>query len=165
MNQVLSEHPEIGISSEELIEKVTVSSVNETQVMTVVVQDDSYDRAALIVNAVSKVFKSKVVEIMKVDNVTILNNAAMDSNPSPISPNLAMNVVISVILSLLFSVGIVFLIHHMDDTIRDEKEISKYLELPILATIKRVEKKDLARTRTGKSSRKAAESVYVTANR
>jgi capsular polysaccharide biosynthesis protein len=132
--------------------------------MTVVVQDDTYERAALIVNAVSKVFKSKVVEIMKVDNVTILNNAATDDNPSPVSPNLVMNVLISFILSFLFGVGVVFLIHHMDDTVRDEKEIMRILDLPMLATIKRIDKKDLFRNRMGKASRKAADNVYVTAN-
>lgn len=164
MDQVLSENPTIGLSSAELIDKVKVSSVNATQVMTVVVEDETYERAALIVNAVSTAFKSKVVEIMKVDNVSILNTADRDANPSPVSPNLVMNILISFILSFLFSIGIVFLIHHMDDTLRDEKEILKALELPILATVKQIEKKDLYRNRAGKSSRKAAENVYVTAN-
>jgi len=164
MNEVLQRHPEIGLSSGELMENVTVSSVNATQVMTVVAQDESYERAALIVNAVSEVFKSKVVEIMKVDNVTILNNAAVDSDPAPVSPNMTMNLLISFVLSLLFSVGIVFLLHHLDDTIRSEDEIRDELDLPILATIKLIDKKDLQRNRSGKSSRKVAENVYVTAN-
>lgn len=163
MNQVISEQPELGLSSQELMEKVTVSSVNATQVMTVVVQDQSYKRAAQIVNAVSTVFKSKVVDIMKVDNVTILNSAAIDAAPAPVSPNLVMNIVISLVLSLLFSVGIVFLIEYLDDTLKNEKEILKYLGLPTLAIIKRIEKKDLYRYRTGKSSRKVAENVYVPA--
>ncbi|WP_372638165.1 YveK family protein [Cohnella sp.] len=164
MNEVLSKHPDIGLSGRELMETVTVSSVNGTQVMTVVAQDESYERAALIVNAVSEVFKSKVVEIMKVDNVTILNNAAADEKPAPISPNLAMNVAISLVLSLMFSLGIVFLLHHLNDTIMSEEEIMSELNLPILATIKQIDKKDLYRHRAGKPSRKAAESVYVTAN-
>ncbi len=164
MDEVLAEHPEIGLNSGQLMEKVKVSSVNATQVMTVVVQDETYERAALIVNTVSKVFKSKVVEIMKVDNVTILNNAATDASPSPVSPNLVMNVLISFVLSLLFSIGIVFLVHHLDDTLRDEREIQMVLGLPMLATIKQIERKDLFRHRTGKSFRKAEEKAYVTAN-
>lgn len=164
MDEVVRQHPEIGLTSRELMQKVNVSSVNETQVMTVVARDASYERAALIVNAVSTIFQSKVIEIMKVDNVTILNRASTDEKAAPVSPNPPMNVMISFVLALIFSVGVVFLIEHLDDTIKNEKDVLKYAELPALATIFKVEKKDLAKPGSERSKRKSGDSVYVTAN-
>ena len=161
MNEVLAQHPELDMTKEELIDAVNVSSVNETQVMTVVVRDDSYETAATIVNAVSEVFKAKVSEIMHVDNVTILNQAASDSAAVPVSPNLTMNVAIVFMLSFLLGVGLVFLIEHLDDSIKNEEDAWKALEIPVLSVIARMDKKDFSKQRAARAARKAGDNVYV----
>lgn len=164
MSEVVKANPDIGLTSEELVSKVNVSSVNETQVMTVVVKDSSYERAALIVNEVSRVFQAKVIEIMKVDNVTILNEASLTSMPSPISPNLVMNMIISFIVSTIFILCVVFLMAHLDDTVKTEQEINELLGVPVLAVVHQVDKKDLSKHRASRSARKASEKTYVATN-
>lgn len=164
MKEVIRQFPDIGFSSEELVNKVNVSSVNDTQVMTVVVEDSSYEKAALIVNAVSQVFQSKIIEIMKIDNVTILNEASLDVVPAPVSPNLVMNIAISFIVSMIFIVCIVFIMAHLDDTVKTEEEIAGILEVPILTVIHEVNRKDLLKHRASRTSRKASEKTYVATN-
>ncbi|WP_373231291.1 YveK family protein [Cohnella sp.] len=164
MNVVVQENPDIGLTSEELVSKVNVSSVNDTQVMTVSVMDSSYERAALIVNAVSHVFQAKVIEIMKVDNVTILNEASVTVEPSPISPNPVMNVIISFIVSTIFILCVIFLMAHLDDTVKSEHEIIQAIDVPILTIIHQVNKKDLSKHRASRSARKASEKTYVATN-
>lgn len=164
MNEVVRENPDIGLTAEQLVGKVKVSSVNDTQVMTVIVRDSSYERAATIVNAISHVFKSKVIEIMKVDNVTILNEASLLSEPSPSSPNLVMNVIISFIISIIFILCVIFLMAHLDDTLKTEQEILQAINMPVLAVIHQVDKKELLKYRTTRSTRKASEKTYVATN-
>lgn len=60
LDVVAKDYPQFAITAEEMLKKVNVSSVNNTQVMTLVVRDNSYQRAAEIVNAISLVFKQEI---------------------------------------------------------------------------------------------------------
>jgi len=164
MDEVINKYPTIGLTSEELVSKVNVSSINDTQVMTVVATDASYEKAALIVNAVSEAFQAKVIEIMKVDNVTILNEASLTTIPAPISPSPIMNMIISLIVSSLFIICIVFLLQHLDDTVKTGEEAALLLDLPVLSEIHEVDKRELSKHRASRSARKASEKTYVATN-
>lgn len=164
MEQVLLEHPSIELTVDQLIGMVNVDSVNETQVMTVMVEDTSYERAALIVNSVSEVFQAKVIDIMNVDNVTILNEAHSNLEALPIWPKPVQNIAISFILSMMLGVGIVFLIEHLDDSIKNEEDVEKYMGLPTLAVIGIISKKEISKQRTTRSGKKVGENVHVATN-
>ncbi|WP_176706035.1 YveK family protein [Paenibacillus hemerocallicola] len=149
MGIVAAEYPQFGLTSSELIEKVKVSSVNNTQVMTLVAQDKDYVKAANIVNAVSKVFQREIPKVMKVDNVSILNEASVNVQPAPVKPNPVLNVAISFVVSMMAAVGLILLLEYLDDTIRTEADVEQYLGLPTLSAIMKIKDEDLA-----KSSRK-----------
>lgn len=144
MDKVVEKHPYLNMDANELIKKVKVSSVNNTQVMTLSVQDYSYEHAANIVNAVSQVFKEQIPKVMKVDNVTILNEAKLDATPDPVKPNRELNVAISLIVSLMVAFGISLLLEYLDDTIKTEDDVMQVLELPTLTMIAKIRESDLA---------------------
>ena len=158
MQEVAEQHPEFGLSAEELIRKVRVSSVNNTQVMTLVVEDSSYRRAAEIVNAVSYVFKQEVPNIMNVDNVSILNEAPLDINPKPVRPNVALNVAVAFVVSLMAVVGWAFLMEYLDDTVKTDQDVAEVLGLPTLTVVARMEEDDFMPNAVKNSRRKVAES-------
>ncbi|MNI06654.1 Capsular polysaccharide type 8 biosynthesis protein cap8A [compost metagenome] len=165
MDQVIKEHPELELTAEQLIQKVKVSSVNNTQVMTVIVQDLSYMKAANIANAVSQVFQQQIPMIMKVDNVSLLNEALPKENPIPVKPNPKLNIAISIIVSLMIAVGIAFLLEYLDDSIKTEEDVEKYLGLPTLTMIIKVKDEDfLHHGNTTAAERKVSDSKHVTAN-
>lgn len=164
MDKVVKEHPELELSTEQLIQKIRVSSVNNTQVMTLVVQDYSYDKAANIANAVSQVFQKEIPSIMKVDNVSLLNEALPKENPVPVKPNPKLNIAISLVVSLMIAVGIAFLLEYLDDTIKTEEDVLKYLELPTLTMITKVKEEDFIHHGSTTSERRVSEASHVTAN-
>lgn len=135
MDVVVRDYPNLGLTAGELMQKVSVSSVNNTQVMTIKVQDESYERAAQTVNAVSNVFKEEIAHIYKVDNVSILSEAKLDSLPSPVKPSPVLNTAIAFLVSLMLGVGIAFLLEYLDDTVKTERDIEQLLELPILGVV------------------------------
>jgi capsular polysaccharide biosynthesis protein len=148
MDKVVQEHPEFNLTRDQLIQKVKVSSVNNTQVMTLAVQDESYAKAADIVNAVSKVFKEEIPSIyMGIDNVSILNEANRDDNAAPVKPNKKLTVAISFVVSLMVAFGLAFLLEYLDDTIKTEADVAKYLELPTLAMVTKINEEDLGTER------------------
>lgn len=169
LDVVAQNYPEFNITAEELLTKVNVSSVNNTQVMTLVVQDNSYERAAEIVNAISLVFKQEIPSLFNVQNVSILNEAKLNPTvaPGPVEPNVVMNLAIAFIVSLMIGLGIAFLLEYLDDTLKTEEDIEKYLGLPTIAMITRLGQEETKATETQaqKLSRKAGELEHVTATK
>lgn len=163
MEKVAQQYPDLGLTSAELIDKVRVSSVNNTQVMTLVVQDHSYNKAVQIVNAVSKVFQTEITHIMKVDNVSLLNEAKPMDHPVPVKPNPKLNIAISFVVSLMLALGISFLLEYLDDTIKTEEDVANYLGLPTLAMISKIKEEDLVQHRTSTAKVQAGESQNVSA--
>lgn len=143
MDKVVADYPNLNISAEQLVNKVKVSSVNNTQVMTLIVQDESYERAASIANAVSIVFQSEIPKIMKVDNISLLNEAKDFEHPVPVKPNKKLNVAISLVVSLMIALGITFLLEFLDDKLKTEAEVQQYLGLPTLTMITKMRSEDL----------------------
>jgi capsular polysaccharide biosynthesis protein len=164
MDKVASIHPEFNLTTEQLVKKVMVSSVNNTQVMTLIVQDISYNKAVKIVNAVSKMFQEEIPKIMKVDNVSLLNEAKMMDKPLPIKPNKTLNVAISFVVSMMVALGIVFLLEYLDDTIKNEADIQQYLGIPTLGLISKVRPEDIEMHIKAEVSKAGGEKSHVTVN-
>ncbi len=164
---VTTDYPQFNITSEELLPKVNVSSVNNTQVMTLVVRDNSYPRAAEIVNAISLVFKQEIPSLFNVQNVSILNEAKVNPTvqPGPVEPNVMLNLAIAFVVSLMIGLGIAFLLEYLDDTLKTEEDIEKILGLPTLAMIVRLGQEETKQTDSqlqAQQSRKAGELEHVT---
>ena len=142
---------------------LSVSSASESQVMNLEATDTSYKRAVSIVNAVATVFKNEIPSIMKVDNVTILSEANIKDEASPINSSPVVNIILSFIISLMLAIGLVFLLDYLDDTIKSEEDVLQSLELPMLSYITKINKSDLNPRKSRASEKQVGESAYVTA--
>lgn len=163
MDKVVKDYPQFNLTTQQLIDLVKVSSVNNTQVMTLIVQDRSYEKAANIVNAVSKVFQSEIPSIMKVDNVSLLNEAQLTDKPAPVKPNPKLNIAIGFVVSLMVAIGLAFLLEYLDDTVKNEEDVKQILGLPTLSMIVKIKEDDMVNQRTS-TSRQAGESKHATVN-
>ncbi|MBP3953167.1 YveK family protein [Bacillus suaedae] len=114
---------------------VSVGSQNNSQVVTITVEHESPATAATIANTIATVFQREIVTIMKVDNVSILSEAKISENPSPIKPNPVLNMAIAFVVGLMAAVGLAFLLEYLDTTMKSEQDIEKVLDLPILGVI------------------------------
>lgn len=164
MDEVVRRYPELNLSTQYLLDWVRVSSLNGTQVMTIRTIDESYERAAYIVNAVADVVKTEIPRIMKVNNVEILSVADPGAYPPPVNPPSYLTVIISFAVSLMIAIGLIFLLEMLDDTLKTRKDIRDDLGLQTLATIPAMRKKDFHLPSPEKSKRKkAGDAAYVTA--
>ncbi|MWV43701.1 lipopolysaccharide biosynthesis protein [Paenibacillus sp. HJL G12] len=160
MDKVVKQNPDLQVTSTELMDKLQVITVQNSQVITLKVRDESYQRAMKVVNAVSQVFQDEIPRIMKVDNITILDNAKPQSNPVPVSPKLKMNMALAFAISFLIVVGIVLLLEYLDDTVKNEYDVERYLELTTLGAIRKMKKSDL-KTRSSARTKKQAGEKYA----
>jgi capsular polysaccharide biosynthesis protein len=143
LNKVAEKHPEYGLTGKMLMNFITAASTPDSQIMTVNVLDGSYERAVSIANAVAEEFKRQIPSIMKVDNVAILSIADPKDPPSQVSPNPPLNVILAFLLASMFSIGLVFLLDYLDDTIKTEADAEKILGLPTLSLIHSIRKDDM----------------------
>lgn len=163
LDKVLERLPEIKLTSESLSKKVKVNSVNQTQVMTITADDYSYTQAVKLVNTLADVFKEQISNIMKVDNVSILTAAKEKLDPQQTSPNPKANIIITAILALIVSIGIIFFLEFLDDTLKTERDIEKYLGIPTLGVITRINSKDI-KIKSVSTQRMVGDGSYVSAN-
>src|SRR5699024_429406 len=121
----------------------TVSSEQDSQVVTVTVSDPQPKVASMIANEVVTTFQDEIPDIMNVDNVSILTSAEDVTNPTPVSPNVKLNIAIGLVLGLMIGVGIAFLLEYLDTTIKTKKDIENQLGVPVIGEISRIELEDL----------------------
>jgi capsular polysaccharide biosynthesis protein len=115
--------------------KITVQSETNSQVVTISVQDPDANKAATIANKTAEVFKSEIVNIMKIDNVSILAKAETGKKQSPIKPKPSLNIAIALVIGLTVGVGLAFLLEYFNNTIKTEQDVEKVLGLPVLGVI------------------------------
>ncbi|MBK5462540.1 YveK family protein [Peribacillus sp. TH27] len=125
-------------SVDQLSQKITINSQENSQVFSLTVQDSNPSKAVEIANAVSGTFQKEIKNIMNVDNVSILAKAEVKEDPTPVNPNPLLNIAIAVIVGLMAGIGLAFLLEYMDNTIRDEKDIETLLDLPLLGSIQKI---------------------------
>jgi capsular polysaccharide biosynthesis protein len=129
---------ELDQSVEQLSEKITINSQENSQVFSLTVQDSNPTKAVEIVNTVSATFQKEIKDIMNVDNVSVLAKAEIKDDPTPVKPNPLLNIAIAVVVGLVAGVGLAFLLEYMDNTIKDEEDIERILELPVLGSIQKI---------------------------
>ncbi len=94
-DKVAERNPQLGLTGDEIKKSLTVSSVSNTQVLTIAAKHSDHATTVLIANEVANVFVEEIPKIMTVNNVSILNEAKLVNNPSPIQPNPKINIAIS----------------------------------------------------------------------
>lgn len=163
MEKVVAAHPQLNLTTEEMISLVNVNSSNN-QIMSIVVRYSNYDRAAQIANAVSEVMVQEIPKIMNINNVSILDSAAPLVDPAPVKPDHIVNGAIGFIASFLVIMTLVLLREYLDDTIKSEQTIEEALGLSVLAVIPRMKKDEILPAVHVKSEEKVGDRPYVAVN-
>ena len=157
-NSVLSrviEQLGLSISEEKLRERIDVTTVNDTEVISVSVSDTSPKQAQDIANTIADVLPDEFERVVKAGGVEVVDYAEEPDKPS--SPNVLLNTFAGVLAGFLISCGVVFLREFFDTRIRDEEGLSEYFnyEIPVLGVIPSLE--ETAEDRNPKRSRQRNE--------
>lgn len=123
----------IDISWENLKNNVTVSAVEDTEVIEISVTNGNPQYAADIANEIAKVFSDKVAEIYNINNVHIVDEAETPTGPSNI--NHTKDVVIFAFIGVVVAVIYVLIANMLDTTIKTADDIERQFKLPVLASI------------------------------
>lgn len=123
----------LDLTYDQLYSKTTAQQVGGTEILRISVTDQDPELAAKISNKVSSVFVKEVMRILKVNNVETIDAAI--ATEKPINVKTGLNIAISLVLGLMMGVFIAFVLEYMDNTIKTEADIERYLDLPVLGLI------------------------------
>lgn len=125
-----------NMSVKELKNSITISNQQNSQVFAMAVQTNDPDKSAAVANEVASVFKSKIKQIMAVNNVTIVSKATPSDAKS--SPNTKLFVAAGAVIGLLLSVGYAFAVELMDTSIKGDSFMNETLGLTNLGQVAKI---------------------------
>lgn len=137
LNQVIEEL-NLDIKYETLSSKISVSSVNNTEIIKISVVDANSINAKNIANVTAKIFTKEVINYYNINNVEILDDAIAAENPYNI--NNTKQVIIYLMLGVMLGAGVIFVIFYFDRTIKSTEQIEEKIKLPILGSVQNFEK-------------------------
>lgn len=149
-------------STKALDSQISVNSERNSQVVSISVQDPDPKLAVNLANTTAQIFKEEIPNLMNIDNVNILAAAQLEPNPSPVKPQPILNIAIALVVGGMIGVGLTFLLEYMDNTLKNEQDIERILELPVLGSIteiKREKSKKRSKGTTVTSSELGGESI------
>ena len=130
-------------SPESLANQINVQRLAESQVVSINVVDTDPDRAAKIANTTAEVFKEEVPKILNFNGVSILSSAKIQPFPINGDGNGNRTVIIALIFGIVAGIGFSFFLDSLDETIKSEKDVEAYLDLPVLGRISKMNKKNI----------------------
>ena len=124
----------ININEDVLRKNIQVTAVEDTELIEITVSNENPEYAAKIANETAKVFKEKIEEeIYKINNVYIVDQATVPSQPSNI--NYAKNIVIFAFIGAVVAAMYVLILNMLDTTVKTQEDIEASIKLPVLASI------------------------------
>lgn len=123
----------LGITPEQFASLIDVSSVGDTELIQIKADAKTPRDSVSLCDTTADVFMNKITQIMKVDNVQTVDDAIPDY--TPVKPKPVLNMAIAAVIGLMVSIFLVFLLEYIDDTIKTNDDVEKYLNLPILGNI------------------------------
>lgn len=133
LKQVIENLGYDNINLSDLRKDISVKLVTSTQLIEISVKNTDPEIARNLTNELSKVFIERVKDIYKLENIHIVDEAKVASEPYNV--NNVKNVLIFTIIGIIVSFGAVFVMNLFDTTIKSTEEVEKRLELTVLAAI------------------------------
>ena len=136
INRVINELA-LTESYESLVKCISVKSVNNTQVMQVVVRHTDRELALAVADKIQKIAPSIIVGTAGVGAVNPVGSAF--SSEIPVAPSNVKNAAIVAIVGFLLVCGVFVVVFLADNTYESELEIQNDFDVPMLGVIPKIE--------------------------
>ena len=123
----------INLTEEQVLEKLTIVTVADTQILQIKFKDGDPKASADMVEAITKEFIISSKVLVPNGNIRVIESVKVPE--TPVSPNKKMNIAIAFLLGLMVSVGLSFLLEFLDNTYKNREQLERELGIPVIGTI------------------------------
>lgn len=127
------EELELDMTYSQLSSAVHIENLPNTHILKISVTNSNPELARDISNAMAESTANTIAEVMVTDKPSIAEKAITPKAPS--SPNLFKNIAKGALVGAVLAIAIIILFYLMDDTIKTEDDVKKYLQINTLASI------------------------------
>lgn len=138
LSQVI-ENLDLKMTTEELSNSITTSSVEETEIIQITVENAKAKDAQKITDEVAKVFAKEIKDIYNLENVTIIDKAELAK--SPYNVNYVKDNIIYLVIGIVLSFGVVFVMYYFDTSIKSSEVVEEKLGLTVIGIVPKEERK------------------------
>lgn len=124
---------DLDMDYKDLYNQVSVSAVQDTEIIKVNVSDENSKRARDIANEIAEVFTKEIKDIYNLENVSIVDKAIMAEEPYNLT--YTKDNVIFLAIGLVVSCGIIFMVYYFDTTIKSTDAIEEKLGLSVIGVV------------------------------
>ena len=118
---------------EDLKDMLKVENPTDTRCLNISCTSNDKEEARDMANEFARVSKRQIAQIMDTDEPTLFEKAVV--NNDPVKPQKVKLIIIGFILGLLIACAIVIIRYMMNDSLKNEDDIERYLGLNTLASI------------------------------
>lgn len=136
LSQVI-EKQNLNMSVGELKSKISISNPSDTRVLSITISDTDPIRAQALAEEVARTSSDYIGDIMEMVPPKIIEEGVPAAYPS--SPNVKKNAAMGGLAVAVVISGVICLQVIMDDTIKTEEDVEKYLGMSVLASVPDVE--------------------------
>lgn len=130
----------LDYDTDELLNHVTVSTKQDTEIIKVEVVDSDKGLAADITNEIIKEFSKEISSIYKLQNVSQIDVA--EEAEEPYNINIVKDMVIYLFVGIVLAFGVIFVIYYFDTTIKSSDEVENRFDLPVIGVVPKVKRKE-----------------------
>lgn len=123
---------------DELSSNITTSSVEDTEIIRITVNNERKKQAAEIADEVAEVFSDEIQDIYNLENVAIIDKAEVANSPYNI--NYVKDNIIYLAIGIVLSFGVVFVMYYFDTTIKSSEKKKKKLGLTVIGIVPKEDK-------------------------
>lgn len=127
------DYAEVNRTYGELRGMISASAVNNTEIFQVVVTSTDPNEAEAIANAIAEVLPKRIASIIEGSSAKVVDYAIVPSVAS--SPSYSNNTILGVLVGFILSVGVIVLVELFDVTLKEEEDIKRCSNYPILASV------------------------------
>ena len=139
------------LSTNGLKSKISVSPVNNTQVMKVSAVDENPELALAMVDELLTIAPSIIIRTVKAGSVEVVSFPKL--NPNPVSPKKTRNLMLFLFAGGFLAAAIIIHREILDNTVKTDEDIRDKLEMTVLGVIPKIRENDLS-TKPTKRSKK-----------
>ncbi len=132
LNDVI-DYASVDMDYEQLQDMISASAVNATEIFEVKIISEDPQEAETLAKAIAYILPKRISSIVEGTSANIVDNAVIPTEPC--SPSYVKNLAIGFIIGLVLSLGVIILKEVFDVTIRDDEDITRCCEYPILASV------------------------------